>query len=191
MAGIARMVVVLSLICGLAGFTLAYLRGATAPLIEIQVLTYVQKPAIESVFGAIENNPLTERKKFTLPDGKSVTVFPAKRGGKLYGVAMEEFAKGYGGEVGVVVGIDAQNSRLIGIGVTTMKETPGLGTLIAAPKFSGQFRNAPLNAALRARGGTIDAVAGATISSTAAVESVRKAVAVYEQLKGEIASAWQ
>lgn len=188
---IARMIVVLSLICGLAGFTLAYLRNVTTPLIEEQVLTYVQKPAIESVFGEVENNPLTERKKFSLPDGGSITVFPAKRGGKLYGVAMEEFAKGYGGDVGVVVGINIADSKLIGIGVTTMKETPGLGTLIAAPKFSGQFRGAPLDAALRSRGGSIDAVAGATISSTAAVESVRKAVATYEALKGDIEKAWQ
>ena len=191
MAEIARMVVVLSLICGLSGFTLAFLRSATARQIEIQVLTYVQKPAIERVFGETENDPLTDRKSFTLPDGKSVTVFPAIRGGRLYGVAIEEFAMGYADDVGVIVGIDTQSSRLIGIGVTTMRETPGLGTLIAEPKFSGQFRGASPDVELRARGGTIDAVAGATVSSVAAVESVRKAVAAYEQLKDEIASAWQ
>ncbi len=188
---IARMVIVLSLICGLSGFTLAYLQQTMTPLIEVQVLTYVQKPAIENVFGEVENNPVADRKKFKLSDGRTVTLFPAKRGGKLYGVAMEEFNKGYGGDVGVMVGIETGNAKLIGIGVTTMKETPGLGTLIAAPKFSGQFRGAPLDVALRSRGGKIDAVAGATISSTAAVESVRKAVAAYEQLKGEIASSWQ
>ena len=191
MPGIVRMILVLSLFCGLSGFALALVRHTSTPLIEIQVLTFVQKPAIETVFGAIENNPFTEREKFTLPDGKSVTVFPAKRGGKLYGVALEEFSKGYAGDVGVIVGINTQNSKLIGIGVTTMKETPGLGTLVAAPKFSNQFKGAPLETALRARGGTIDAISGATISSVAVVESVRKAVAVYEQLKGEIASVWQ
>lgn len=191
MGGIVRMVVVLSLICGLAGFTLSFLSMSMAPLIEEQVLTYVQEPAIKSVFGEVENNPVADRRKFELPDGGSIMIFPAMRGGKLYGVAMEEFAKGYGGNVGVIVGIDVQGTKLVGIGVTTMKETPGLGTLIAAPRFSGQFKGAPFAVALKSKGGTIDAVAGATISSSAAVESVRKAVAVYEGLKGEIEKAWQ
>ena len=191
MAGILRMVVVLSAICGLAGFCLSFLRITMAPLIEEQVLTYVQSPAIKSVFGEIENDPIADRKKFQLPDGQTVMLFPAKRDGKLYGVAMEEFAKGYGGEVGVVVGIDLSASKVIGIGVTTMRETPGLGTQIALPKFSGQFRGADLDLNLRSKGGKIDAVAGATISSTAAVESVRKAVRTYEQLKGRITEAWK
>ncbi len=191
MAGIIRMVVVLSLICGLAGFSLSYLRQTTAPLIEEQVLTYVQSPAIKAVFGDTENNPVAERKKFALPDGQEITVFPALRGGKLYGVALEEFARGYGGNVGVMVGIDVDNSKLLGIGVTTMSETPGLGALIASPNFSGQFKGSEFDVALSSRGGKIDAVAGATISSNAAVESVRKAVAAYESIKGELATAWQ
>jgi len=191
MSGIIKMVVVLSAICGIAGFSLSYLRATMTPLIEVQVLTYVQAPAIQAVFGEVDNDPVADRKKFSLPDGREVTVFPAKRGGKLYGVALEEFSPGYGGQVGVMVGIDPENSKLLGIGVTTMSETPGLGTLIAAPKFSGQFKGAPFEVALLSKGGTIDAVAGATISSTAAVESVLKAVATYDSLKGELATAWQ
>ena len=84
MGGIVRMVVVLSLICGLAGFTLSFLSMSMAPLIEEQVLTYVQEPAIKSVFGDVENNPVADRRKFELPDGGSITLFPAMRGGKRY-----------------------------------------------------------------------------------------------------------
>ena len=190
MSDTLRPIVVLSLICALAGFSLSYLRTTTAPMIENQVLTYVQSPAIKAVFGDTENNPVAERKKFKLENGSEIMVFPAIRGGKLYGVALEEFAPGYGGDVGVIVGIDVETSRLIGIGVTTMSETPGLGTLIAAPRFSGQFKGSGFDVALTSRGGKIDAVAGATISSAAAVESVRKAVATYENIKSQLATAW-
>lgn len=190
MAGLIKPIMVLSLICALAGFSLSYLRMSSAPQIELQVLTYVQSPAIQAVFGDIDNDPVADRKKFTLPDGSEVMLFPAKRDGKLFGVALEEFSPGYGGDVGVMVGIDVENPKLIGIGVTTMKETPGLGTLIAAPKFSGQFKGASQDVALSSKGGKIDAVAGATISSTAAVESVRKAVAAFESLKDQVATAW-
>ncbi len=40
-----RMILVLSLICGLSGLTLATVRQATSERIEEQVLTYVQGPA--------------------------------------------------------------------------------------------------------------------------------------------------
>ena len=50
MMAMIKMVVVLSLICAMSGFALAYLKGTTAPKIEEQVLTYVQSPAITSVY---------------------------------------------------------------------------------------------------------------------------------------------
>lgn len=191
MGGIVKMVVVLSVICGLAGFTLSFLKQSMTPLIEEQVLTYVQKPAIESVLANVDNDPIAERKKFTTARGREVTVFPAVRGGKLYGVALEEFSPGYGGDVGVIVGLEMDKPNLIGIGITTMRETPGLGTRIAQPKFAGQFKESPVDVNLTSRGGKIDAVAGSTISSAAAVDSVRKAVQIFEELKPEIAAAWQ
>jgi electron transport complex protein RnfG len=191
MGGIVKMVVVLSVICGLAGFTLSFLKQSMTPLIEEQVLTYVQKPAIESVLANVDNDPIAERKKFTTSRGREVMVFPAVRGGKLYGVALEEFSPGYGGDVGVIVGLEMDKPNLIGIGITTMRETPGLGTRIAQPKFAGQFKESPVDVNLTSRGGKIDAVAGSTISSAAAVDSVRKAVQTFEELKPEIAAAWQ
>jgi electron transport complex protein RnfG len=139
----------------------------------------------------VENDPIAERRKFTTPQGREITIFPAKRGGRLYGVALEESSPGYGGDVGVIVGLELEKPNLIGIGITTMRETPGLGTRIALPRFTRQFKATPFDVNLLSRGGKIDAVAGATISSTAAVESVRKAVQTFEALKADIAAAWK
>ena len=190
MAAILRMIVVLSAICALSGLALSYLRISTASLIEEQVLTFVQRPAIQQIFTNAENDPIADRKRFPLPGGGEVMVFPAKRGGKLEGVAIEAFHKGYGGDVGVMVGIVPSGDKLVGIGITTMRETPGLGTLIAAPRFMGQFSQISPDVALTSNGGSIDAVSGATISSTAAVESVRKAATMFQDIQKEIASTW-
>lgn len=190
MAAITKMIVVLSFICGIAGFALSYLKMITAPIIEEQVLTYVQGPAIQRVFTNIDNSPVAERKKFALPDGKEVTVFPARKGGKLVGVALENFGKGFGGDVGVIVGIDPARDALVGIGITTMKETPGIGTLVAEPSFTGQFQGKGLSISLKSQGGVIDAISGATVSSGGAVTAVANATKVYTQLKPEILKAW-
>ena len=142
MLAIIRMIVVLASICGLSGFALSYLKISTAPRIEEQVLTYVQGPAILKVFADIDNSPIAERKTFTL-DGAKVTVFPGKKDGRLVAVALEHFGKGFGGDVGVMVGYDVNRDTLTGIGITTMKETPGLGTRVADPAFTGQFTGKP------------------------------------------------
>ena len=183
MLAIIRMIVVLSSICGLSGFALSYLKISTAPRIEEQVLTYVQGPAILKVFADID-------KTFTL-DGAKVTVFPGKKDGKLVAVALEHFGKGFGGDVGVMVGYDVNRDTLTGIGITTMKETPGLGTRVADPAFTGQFTGKPADARLKSQGGDIDAVSGATISSTGVVTALGNAAKVYAALKPEIVKAWQ
>ena len=123
MLAIIRMIVVLASICGLSGFALSYLKISTAPRIEEQVLTYVQGPAILKVFADIDNSPIAERKTFTL-DGAKVTVFPGKKDGRLVAVALEHFGKGFGGDVGVMVGYDVNRDTLTGIGITTMKKQP-------------------------------------------------------------------
>ncbi|OIQ50592.1 Electron transport complex protein RnfG [Pseudodesulfovibrio hydrargyri] len=185
-----KMMIVLSLICGIAGITLAALKQVTAPIIEEQVLTYVQAPAIESVLSDYDNNPIKDRKKFTV-DGRTVTVFPALKGGTLTGVAFETSGKGYGGNIGVMVGFDVRAMHLTGIGITTLKETPGVGARVAEHGYTTQFRGHPLEAVdLKKNGGDIEAVAGATISSTGTVTAVRQAITIFNALKGKLAGGW-
>ena len=179
MADILRMIVVLSALCGLSGFALSYLKMVTAPVIEEQVLTYVQGPAIAGVFTDIDNQPIADRKAFETEKGR-VLVFPAMRDGKLVGVALEAKGKGYGGDVGVMVGFNVANDTLAGIGTTTLKETPGLGMRIAEPGFTGQFRGIAAPVGLKSQGGSIDGISGATISSSGAVTAVNLAAEAYK-----------
>lgn len=185
-----RMILILSLICGLSGLTLATVRQATSEKIEEQVLTYVQGPAIEQVFTDYDNNPVKDRKVFDLPDGP-VTVFPALKNGKLTAVAFERFSGGYGGPVGVMVGISTDGTKVEGIGITTSKETPGLGARASEPEYRDQFRNKPAKSiALTKNGGEIQAISGATITSTATVTAVNDAIKIFQQLKDKLPTAW-
>jgi electron transport complex protein RnfG len=185
-----KMVLVLSLICGLSGLTLASVRQATSERIEEQVMTYVQGPSLTQIFADCDNNPVKDRKTFDLPDGP-VTVFPAMKDGKLLGVAFETFGKGYGGPVGIMVGFDTDGSKLAGIGTTTLKETPGLGMRLVEPEYRDQFRGHSTDSlALSKDGGDITAIAGATISSTGSVAAVNEAIRIFQQIKDKIHTTW-
>ena len=185
-----KMVVVLSLICGLSGLTLATVRQATSERIEEQVLTYVQGPALEQIFTDYDNNPVKDRKTFDTPDGP-ITVFPVLKAGKLTGVAFETFGKGYGGNIGVMVGFTTDGAKLQGIGITTLKETPGLGARVVEPDFRNQFRwHSTGSIALSKSGGDIQAVSGATISSTGTVAAVNEAVKIFNTIKDKLPTAW-
>lgn len=187
-----RMMVVLSVICGISGLSLAALRDVTTLRIEEQVLTFVQAPSLTQVLHEHDNSPIKDRRKFARPGSQEqITVFPAMKNGKLTEVAFESFGKGYGGNIGVMVGFDVATGSLSGIGITTMKETPGIGSRIARHGFTSQFKGiAPETARLKASGGIIDAVAGATISSTGTVAAVQEAMKLYDTLKSEITTAW-
>ena len=185
-----KMVVVLSLICGLSGLTLATVRQATDARIEEQVMTYVQGPALEQIFSDYDNNPVKDRKTFDTPNGP-ITVFPAMKAGKLTGVAFETFGTGYGGDIGVMVGFVTDGSKLHGIGITTLKETPGLGQRVVEPQYRDQFTgHTTASIALTKQGGDITAVSGATISSTGTVAAVNDAVKIFDTIKDKLPTAW-
>lgn len=195
MMEIVRMIVVLSAITGLAGFVLSGLKVWTSPIIEEQVLTYVQKPAIQQVFFDADNDPIADRKKFPKPNGapdEELLVFPVVKGGKLQAIAMEGAGKGYGGDVNVIVGIDTTTDKVVGISITTHKETPGIGSRVTEPSFTKQFKGRLLEKAkLKKEGGDIDAISGATYSSIGATEAVKQVAGWYAALKDSIKTTWQ
>ncbi len=191
MREIAAMLVVLSAICGASGWILASLREYAAPLIEEQELVHVKGPALRHAFGAFDNDPVRERRRVALPDGGTLLVFPARKGGRLSAVAFERFGEGYGGPLGVMVGFDLSRDALSGIGITTHRETPGVGSRVTSEGFLVQFQGHPFaKLGLKAAGGDIDAVSGATTSSTAASRAVAEALRLWGGIRPEIEKAF-
>ncbi len=190
MREILKMIVVLSVICAISGFSLSYLHQTTQPIIEAKVLDMVQAPAILAIFGKADNDPVVDRQYFESTSGK-VAVFPYKQEGKLVGVAIEGFGKGYGGNLGMMVGFDMERETLLGVRTTEMRETVGIGTAVGQAKFTGQFAGSGLAVNLKSAGGNIDAISGATVSSGAAVVAVQNASGIFQELKAQIADTWK
>jgi electron transport complex protein RnfG len=120
-------------------------------------------------------------------------VFVGKFNGKPK-IGLESQGKGYGGDLKLIVGIDPESETLVGIGVTTHKETPGVGSRVKTDEsYSKQFVGLSLdeNFAIKADGGAIDAISGATVSSKASCEAVRSGIELYKNNKDNILSAIQ
>jgi electron transport complex protein RnfG len=182
----AKMILVLTLICGVCGFLLAGVRTGTKDQIEKQVLTYVKGPAVENALASSTNNLIDDSRKVTV-DGEEITVFVGKKEGGTWAIAFETSASGFGGDIGVIVGFDVENNKLAGIGITTCTETPGLGLRVKEENFTNNFRGKSLedNIAIKSDDGVIDAVSGASISSKAVCTAVNQGIAQYEKIKQE------
>jgi electron transport complex protein RnfG len=183
-----KMVVVLTILSFFSGGVLAYIRNNTQERIENQVLEFVKGPAIRAIFEGAGNNPVADR--FTLKDGDvERTFFVGVFDGEPRGVAFETSGKGYGGDVGLMVGIDVKENQLMGVSVTTHAETPGMGAKAKSdPSFTDQFKDLALEQpiAVTQDGGLISAISGATITSRAVSRAATDADKIYQKLKTQI-----
>jgi electron transport complex protein RnfG len=120
----------------------------------------------------------------------AVKFFAAYDGsGQLAGIAAEGGAKGYADTVRIMFGYSPTCQCIVGIGVVSMRETPGIGDKILVDKdFLANFAalDAKLNAELKALANEvktvkhgsktnpwqIDAIAGATITSRAVGKAI-------------------
>jgi electron transport complex protein RnfG len=183
-----KMLIVLTVLATLSGGLLAAIRDNTKDRIENQVLEFVKGPAIRSILQGATNDPIVDR--FQLKDGEvERTFFVGVMDGEPRDVAFETSGKGYGGDVGLMVGIDTKEDKIVGVGVTTHGETPGMGARAKTdPSFTAQFKGLPLKDPLKVTGdgGSINAISGATITSRAVCSATNDAVELYEKLKPQL-----
>jgi H+/Na+-translocating ferredoxin:NAD+ oxidoreductase subunit G len=188
MGEMIKMVVVLTVLSVISGGGLKGLEEWAKPRIENNVMNMVKGPAIRAMLDSAENDPVADR--FKIQDGDTErTVFVGVFGGKPNTVVIESQASGYGDKIGLVVGIDMVKETLAGIGVTTHKETPGLGgNAKDDPKFAAQFKGMTINKpiAVTDDGGEINALSGATITSRAVCKGTMLAVEKYKELQPQL-----
>ena len=118
-------------------------------------------------------------------DGVEYTYYEAKNGA---GYVFSGSNKGYGGAVVSMVGISSDGKVV----TEASDETPGLGAKWIAADASGNERRAQFvgdipesgSFAVVKDGGTIEAVAGATITSRAVTHDVNDAIAQYNAVVG-------
>lgn len=173
---------------GVSGGLLTALKNSTQEKIEYQQLKFVKGPAIQDILKGCTNDPLVDRFKVT--DGKEErNVFVGVFDGKPSTVALETAGKGFGGDIGVIVAVNLENDQIVGIGVTTHSETPGVGSRVKTENaFTAQFKGKSIKEPfkVKADGGSIDALSGATVSSQGVTGAVSALVDVYGRIKNEL-----
>jgi len=182
-----KMVVVLTILSSLSGGLLAIVRNQTLEKIENQQLKFEKAPAIKAILQGVSNDPLKDRFKLKYKD-REVTFFVGIINDKPC-IAFEDYGKGFSGDIGVMVGVNLETDKIIGIGVTTSSETPGVGSKAkTTPDLSRQFKDLSIlkPILIKADDGTIDAISGATITSRGVCLAVTKAGTLYTKLKPEI-----
>ncbi len=183
-----KMFIVIALFSAFSGGLLALLYGATRDKIKVQEDTFIRGPALKKVMAGSSNNPLVDT--FELQDGNEKrTFFVGVFGGKPDVVAFETFGKGYDDKIGVITAINIDTEKIVGIGVTTNRETPGVGARVKTdPAFNKQFKGLPIQDPFKIRsdGGQIDAISGASFSSRGVCEALNATADTYERLKPEI-----
>ncbi len=183
-----KLFVVVTLFGAISGGLLAGVRAGTKERIEYQQIKFVKGPAVMQIMKGCSNDPLTTR--FKIKDGKEErSFFVGIFDGKPNTVAFESSGKGYGGDIGVVVAVNIEKDEIVGVGVTTHRETPGVGSRAKTDtRFAAQFKGQPISEPfkVKAEGGKIDALSGATVSSRGVCGAVVSSGEIYRRLKSSI-----
>ena len=187
MKEIIKMLVVLTGITGVCGFFLAGVRDFTKDQIQEQELTYVKGPAVKKVLEGCDNDPIKDRIEVVV-EGETINVFIGKKDGKPWAVAYETSSAGFGGDIGVMMGVGLEDGALTDIGITTHKETPGLGSRVTEDAFSAGFKGKPLDSSFKVTGdgGIIDAISGATVSSKGVCAAVTRGAGLFGNIKTDV-----
>lgn len=183
-----NMVYVLFLVAAIAGLALGGVYNLTKEPIAL-----AKKAKIENAIKEVlpEFDELKESYSIMSYDGTkakdSLKFTDAYKGGEYIGTAVETYTmKGFSGLIKLMVGLKPDGT-ISNISVLEHKETPGLGTKMAEPKFKDQFLDknpASFDLKVTKDGGDVDAITAATISSRAFSDATDRAFKTFIQNKG-------
>ena len=152
----------------------------------------MKQSLIQVLPGKYDNDLLKDTVTLPGPDG-DVTVYRARRAGKVVAVVFKVQARGYAGPVVSMMGVD-RDGRVLGVRVIKHTETPGLGDKIDPAKsnwiyeFEGKSLGDPPaeKFAVKKDAGVFDQFAGATITPRAVVKSVKGGLEFFAKEKSRL-----
>ena len=166
----------LFLICAVAAGALAYVNSVTAPTIAANNAAAADKARSE-VLPAADG--------FDEKNASDGTVYyVGKSGDDAVGYVFTTSAKGYGGDVEIMTGVDAEG-KVTGVSILTINETPGLGMNAKKDDFRQQYVGKSGELAVNKDGGEIVAITSATVTSRAVTKAVNEALSLYESIAGK------
>lgn len=127
--------------------------------------------AMEAVLKADSYNELSYEGRDAIVSG----LYEAIRDGSVIGWVAQVKPIGFGGIINMAVGV-ALDGSVTGVTIISMTETSGLGTNAYQERFRNQYAGKSGSVALSKYGGDIDALTGATITSSAVTDGVNSAL---------------
>lgn len=189
MKEIAKLIAVLAIICGVSGSLMALVHDMTKERIAM-ANEAAKINAMQSVLPEFDNNPLMDTKTIS-SDGNEWLFYIARKDGQFAGTAfVTTSSEGYGGNINIMVGVNAKGElKAIEI-LSPHQETPGLGAKITGDKFKKNFIDKDIRTTkwkVAKDGGDIDQITAATISSRAVANAIKQGLDVYIANESEIA----
>ncbi len=158
---IVKLTLILTVIAALSGGLLAMVNQMTKPVIDAQAMAAVN----ESIKQLYEDETFTPANG---PGGAITDVYEGDNGSYVYRVSVN----GYGGAVVYLVGINSDNTYQGFVPIDFTTESPGFGSRVGEEEFTGQFQGKSIDDA-------VDAVSGATITSTAVISGLDEVISDY------------
>lgn len=109
-----------------------------------------------------------------------VRAYKVYNGDILIGYCIEVAPSGFGGEINMMVGFEADR-KIKGVSIVSLNETPGLGAKVKDSGYLSQYVGKEGALVLKQ---DVDAIAGATISSRAVLDGVNRATEVLNAVTG-------
>lgn len=155
----------LTIITLVAGVLLGLTFGVTKEKIDEQLLQQAESVRQALVPQAQSFQPFSE---------ENASIYEGvDESGEAVGYVAVNTVMGFGGEVEITVGVDADGVlNGISVGGANFSETAGLGAKSKEPAFQKQFAGKAYPLDLAKNGGEIDAITAATITSSAVVHGV-------------------
>jgi Na+-translocating ferredoxin:NAD+ oxidoreductase subunit G len=181
---------ILFLIAGLTTLALSSVHFLTAEIIARQAQAAADKARHEVFVDAASYEEYPES-VWPAPNSRIESAFLARdEVGMLMGFVIVSTARGYGGEIAVMTGISMEGS-IRGIQMIYDSETPGLGKKISDSSFTSRFLSRPPDlpfsvSVIRPDYNSVDALAGATISSRAMTDAVNTALEFSQRIRNHI-----
>ena len=164
--------ITLFVICFIATLLLGMTNSVTAPIIEKLALE-TEKKSRQIVFSQAVSFGEAE----ISDDGTSIAA-ALDEAGSIIGYVVVNSAKGYGGDISVMTGVDTEG-KVTGVNILSHAETAGLGANATSESFRSQFVNLIAGITVskdKAGENSIDALTGATITSRAVTQAVNAAI---------------
>ena len=179
---IIKPVCVLLAICVIIPLALSLTNKVTAD----KIAELEEKNSRETMANLIEADEFTENE---LEDGgESFTYYIAVKDGETVGFIFKTAEKGYGGDVSVMTAVNPDGTIKAVAILDVSNETPGLGQNAAKESFYSQYANKKSGISLLKNGADtakneVNAVTGATLTSTAVNKAVNTALEQFESVK--------